>query len=176
MCHDIIDANVNSQDGRIIRNRDLAEQVIEHMHKNFELILERESKIKFQVNKLSKSIKLCHYLLTSPELGYKHVDLECYLETNKSVDIYIHDIGLAIEMDGPPHYFSNTGERKNSLQDRRTDREIGPLRITYKLLRRFLSDDSDFTAFEEEDFSGVKLELKHLIGEHQAAREHLAKV
>ena len=103
------------------------------MQKNFELINERENRTKFQVNKLSKSIKFCHYLLTSPELGYKNVDLECYLEANKSVDLYIHDIGLAIEMDGPPHYFSNTGERKLSLQDRKTDREIGPLRICYKL-------------------------------------------
>ena len=111
-------------------------------------------------------------MLTSPELGYKHVDLECYLETNKSVDMYIHDIGLAIEMDGPPHYFSNTGERKVSLQDRKTDREIGPLRISYKLLRRFLADGTDFTELVEEDFSEAKLELKGLINDHQA----LAKV
>ena len=93
------------------------------------------------------------------------------MESNKSVDLYIHDINLAIEMDGPPHFFSNTGERKVSLQDLKTDREIGPLRLSYRLFKRFFDSHVDFTALREEDFSEVKRELRDIIDEHQEARK-----
>ena len=134
--------------------------------KNFDLINTRQSAMKYQVKKLPKAGKLMHYLLTSPELGYKRVELECYLETNKSVDAYIHDIGLAIELDGPPHFFSNTGEHKISLQDRKTDRELAPLRLNFILFDPYCKPSVDFTEFTEEDFSSIKAHLKSLIDYH----------
>ena len=71
--------------------------------------------MKYQVKKLSKAVKLCHYLLTSPELGYRNVMIEYYFEANKSVDFYISEIDLAIELEGPAHFYANTGERIISL-------------------------------------------------------------
>ena len=53
------------------------------------MTIKRDSGMKYQVKKLSKAVKLCHYLLTSPELGYRNVMLEYYFDTNKSVDFYI---------------------------------------------------------------------------------------
>ena len=80
------------------------------MEHNFELITKQRSTLLHHVKRLSKAIKLCHYLLTSPELGYKNVQFEYFYETNKSVDLYIHEIDLAIELDGPAHFFATMEE------------------------------------------------------------------
>ena len=56
-----------------------------------------------------------YYLLTSPELGYSKVELEYKFEQAKTIDLYIHDVELAIEIDGPVHYWVNTGERDESI-------------------------------------------------------------
>lgn len=125
----------------------------------------------YGVIRLSKATKFTHYLLTSPELGYKRVEMEANLEANKSADIYIHDIGLSIENDGPPHYFSNTGKRKVSLQDRKTDREVAPLHLSYQLFVRFFGHNVDFTEFKESDFDQVKQQLKALIDGHLKASQ-----
>lgn len=105
---------------------------------------------------MSKGVKFCHYLLTSPELGYTKVEVEYFLEKSKATDIYIHDVDLCIEIDGPPHYFSNTGERKLGLQDRITEKLSNPLRIHYLLFDGFLGPKVDFTTYEEPDFADVK--------------------
>ena len=56
-----------------------------------------------------------YYILTSPELGYKQVEVEKYYHIGYT-DLYIHDIDLAIELDGPNHYFNNSKKRIISLQ------------------------------------------------------------
>ena len=85
------------------------------MANNFQLGQEYHTSLQYSLSKMSKGVKFCHYLLTSPELGYTKVEVEYFLEKNKATDIYIHDVDLCIEIDGPPHYFSNTGERKLGL-------------------------------------------------------------
>lgn len=54
-------------------------------------------------------------MLTSPEIGFKKISLEHYIDANKSVDLYVHDIDLAIEVDGPVHFYANTKERITRL-------------------------------------------------------------
>ena len=56
---------------------------------------------------VSNAHKLVYYLLTSPELGYTDVEIEKQYELG-STDLYIHDIGLAIELDGPSHFFNGS--------------------------------------------------------------------
>ena len=97
------------------QNVELAKRVLKYLRKNIEMTIKRDSNLKYQVKKLSKAVKLCHYLLTSPELGYKNVMLEHYFDNNKSVDFYISDIDLSIELEGPAHFYANTGERIESL-------------------------------------------------------------
>ena len=59
---------------------------------------------------LSKSHKFMYYLLTSPELGYKQVEVERPYNGGHA-DLYIHDIDVAIELDGPNHYFNQLDKR-----------------------------------------------------------------
>lgn len=55
---------------------------------------------------ISKAHKLAYYLLTSPELGFKHVHMEVpILHGLTYADIYIEDINLALMINGPRHYF-----------------------------------------------------------------------
>ena len=109
------------------------------------------------------------YLLTSPELGYKKVRVEPIIgEEEYIVDLYIDDIELAIEFDGPVHFFGNTGERRAKLTDRQRERAFDMLRIRFDIFDRFLRGSSDFMAFKEQDFAEVKLQLKELIDAHLA--------
>ena len=116
------------------------------------------------MKRLSKAIKLCHYLLTSPELGYKNVQFEYFYETNKSVDLYIHEIDLAIELDGPAHFFATMEEglpmRRESVQYRKTNREINPLRLNYTMFDDFCKSEVDYSQLKEADFLGIKQALK----------------
>lgn len=76
---------------------------------------EKQTSLTYNLSKLSKGAKFCHYLLTSPEIGFKKISLEHYIDANKSVDLYVHDIDLAIEVDGPVHFYANTKERITRL-------------------------------------------------------------
>ena len=67
---------------------------------------------------LSKSHKFMYYLLTSPELGYKQVEVERPYNGGHA-DLYIHDIDVAIELDGPNHYFNQSDKRLMTVQLRR---------------------------------------------------------
>ena len=85
------------------------------MAKNILLTSERNSSLRYDVKSIAKSVKLMHYLLTSPEIGFKRVSFEYFFEKSKSVDLYVHEVDLPIEMDGPAHFFSNTGDPRPTL-------------------------------------------------------------
>ena len=62
-----------------------------------------------------------YYLLTSPELGYSKVDVEKPWPGGLH-DLYIYEIDLPIEIDGPNHYFNQSKKRVKSISLRRLDR------------------------------------------------------
>eukprot|EP00354_Favella_ehrenbergii_P000732 CAMPEP_0170456740 /NCGR_PEP_ID=MMETSP0123-20130129/4266_1 /TAXON_ID=182087 /ORGANISM="Favella ehrenbergii, Strain Fehren 1" /LENGTH=71 /DNA_ID=CAMNT_0010720303 /DNA_START=1740 /DNA_END=1955 /DNA_ORIENTATION=+ len=63
------------------------------------------------------------------------------------VDIYVDDIGLAIDLDGPVHFTGNTGERIVKLLDRKRERSVNLLRVKYDIFDKFLAGSVDFAAF-----------------------------
>ena len=79
-----------------------------------------------------------YYLLTSPEIGYREVEFEKPYHLGYA-DLYIHDIQLAIELDGPAHFFNNSNKRKHAVQLRRQERNIEVLRFNYHLWDPFLN-------------------------------------
>ena len=85
------------------------------------------------------------------------MELEKYIEANKSLDMYINEIDLAIEIDGPTHFFARSGERIKTVQDRRTDRVSRPLRIHYRIFDPYCGAEVDFTQYDEADFADLKI-------------------
>ena len=69
-CSDIIMENEGTQDPKIIANIEHAQKVLDYLSTNFVAILHRHNSLYYGVTKFSKAVKFCHYLLTSPELGY----------------------------------------------------------------------------------------------------------
>ena len=75
------------------------------------------------------------------------------------VDLYIQDIDLAIEVDGPSHFFNNSQETILSIADRRKSRQLDSLRFNGALLDQFINKSIDgklFTDFVESDFMDIK--------------------
>ena len=70
-----------------------------------------------------------------------------YGTEEKTVDLYIEDINLAIDLDGPVHFYADSGLRKANLGDRKRARDIDILRIKFSLFDQFLRGKADFTAF-----------------------------
>ena len=135
-----------------------------HVRQNFDSELHVHSTT-FSLVKLGKGVKTLYYLLTSPELGYKQLSIEYFVNPTKSVDIYIHDIDLAIECDGPVHYFS-TGEYKENLVDRQLLRLVRPLRIRAELYDDIHRPDFDFREITEDKLLTYKTQLKQMISDH----------
>ena len=146
--------------------------MLEYFDQSFNEVLHRVRHSRYNVARLPKSVLFLHYLLTSPELGYNRVHFEhMYGTEDQTVDLYVEDIKLAIDVDGPVHFFAGTGERKIKLGDRQKERDIDTLRITYHVFERFLANNevNDFTSFTEDDFTPVKQELIGLIEQHTKA-------
>ena len=57
-------------------NVEKALQVQAYLRRSFEESAYREAKLRFEVKHLSKAVKCCHYILSSPELGYKRIEHE----------------------------------------------------------------------------------------------------
>lgn len=75
------------------------------------------------------------------------------------VDLYIQDIDLAIEVDGPSHFFNNSQETILTIADRRKSRQLDSLRFNGALLDQFINKSIDgklFTDFVESDFIDIK--------------------
>jgi len=49
---------------------------------------------------------MIYYLLTSPELGYKNVEIEKVTSRLTSCDIFIPEANIILEINGPAHYLN----------------------------------------------------------------------
>jgi hypothetical protein len=60
--------------------------------------------------KISSAHKLIYYILTSEELGYLQTEIERPWNRFTNVDLFVPDVGLIIEINGPTHYFESSGK------------------------------------------------------------------
>ena len=72
-CLDIIHENENNEDEAVLQNVESAKCVLKYLRKNIEMTIKRDSNLKYQVKKLSKAVKLCHYLLIANRNAIEHV-------------------------------------------------------------------------------------------------------
>ena len=78
-------------------------------------LFENDTRANYQISNNSEEIlsvyqKLIYYLLTYPEIGFKDVRIEKKFEMKDdqdiTVDLYIPEIDMIIEIDGPCHYYN----------------------------------------------------------------------
>jgi len=146
--NELLTVSESTDDPQTQENATYARLVLEHFAQNLEQTLQRLKQSRYNISRLPKSVLLTHYLLTSPELGYRKVQIEPMIGPEKQVvDIYVDDIGLAIDLDGPVHFTGNTGERIVKLLDRKRERSVNLLRVKYDIFDKFLAGSVDFAAF-----------------------------
>jgi hypothetical protein len=53
---------------------------------------------------------MIYYLLTSPEVGFKKVEIEKITSRHATCDIYIPEVNVVLEINGPAHYLNRKDE------------------------------------------------------------------
>ena len=122
-CKDIVEANAD----REIASKRIAQTILESQKDREKALVEA---VQARDLAVSNAHKLVYYLLTSPELGYTDVEIEKRYELG-STDLYIHDIGLAIELDGPSHFFNGSLRPLPTIQRRRLSRYMDTLNLPH---------------------------------------------
>ncbi len=49
---------------------------------------------------------MIYYLLTSPEVGFKKIEIEKITSRHATCDIYIPEVNVILEINGPAHYLN----------------------------------------------------------------------
>jgi hypothetical protein len=55
---------------------------------------------------------MIYYLLTSPEVGIKKVEIEKITSRHSTCDIYIPEVNVILEINGPAHYLNRKNENE----------------------------------------------------------------
>ena len=114
---------------------------------------------------ISKAHKLAYYLLTSRELGFKHVHMEVPILNGLTyADIYIEDINLALMINGPRHYFRDRPDlRIPLLYDSLINKHVNCLDLSYEIFKPILDYGTIVGHLSESNFQSLKEQLSVLI-------------
>jgi len=118
---------------------------------------------------LSKSQKWLHQMLMSPEIGYKYVEIEKIIHNSQggelcSVDFYLPENDLVIEVNGPVHYIFGTSDLKPKISDKITSKTYkNILNVDYRWSDRFINPELDLLVDSNYPFLDAKAEIKQMI-------------